>query len=257
MSPSLSTCLETARKLVREAGKITLKYYQTELETEIKADSSPVTIADKRTETFLRDQLNARFPQHAVLGEEEGLTGDQEAPWRWLIDPIDGTQSFIRGVPFYGVMLGLLYEENPVLGVIHFPALKETISAADNLGCWWQGRPCRVSDVDNLPDSLLLATAGKGHGNYRNAEGFKRLVDHCGRFRTWGDCYGYLMVATGRAEIMVDPALSPWDVAPLIPILREAGGIFSSWTGEGDIHCKDGVATNRKLYEKTMEIISG
>ncbi|HTQ84685.1 MAG TPA: histidinol-phosphatase [Candidatus Solibacter sp.] len=265
-SPTLGDSLpyakyaEFAEAAAWAAGEITLRYFQKLPGVEYKADRSPVTVADRESETLLRARIEERFPEHGILGEEFGLARP-EARMRWLLDPIDGTQSFIRGVPLYGVMLALVEDGDPVVGVVHFPALSETVVAWRGGGCWWtrggERVRARVSNVARLEDAVLLATDPLGHQGEAKRAGYEALKGRVKMERGWGDCYGYALVATGRAEIMLDAALSEWDAAPLIPILEEAGGRFTDWKGIRTISGGDGFATNEAVYGQVMGIICG
>jgi histidinol phosphatase-like enzyme (inositol monophosphatase family) len=215
-------------------------------------------VADRETEIFLRTAILGHYPTHAVLGEEDGISGNEDADWRWILDPIDGTRSFVRGVPLYGVMIGLEHAGQPVLGVVNVPAVNEIFYAARGLGCWWNGRPCRVSQVPTLGAGLLLSTAATDrYRKYDRLDAYERLVAAAGMFRTWGDCYGYMLVATGRAEAMVDPAMSIWDAAALLPILQEAGGTFTDWQGTATIDGGEGIATNGLVREEVFRLLRG
>jgi histidinol phosphatase-like enzyme (inositol monophosphatase family) len=223
--------MDFAVDAVWQAGKITLEYFQTPLETFRKADASPVTVADRRAEERLRELISARFPEDAVLGEEFGESGPAGAHRRWILDPIDGTISFVRGVPIFGVMAALEIDGQPVVGAINFPALGEIVYAARGEGCYWNGRPTRVSSVDKLEDAVVLATDVSAMGLYGRQAAYERLCSASRLQRTWGDCYGHVLVATGRAEVMLDPIMNIWDTAALMPILIEAGGTFTDWLG--------------------------
>lgn len=219
--------LDFAVEVAWRAGRVTLAHYQTGIAAEAKADESPVTAADRGAESLVRELIASRHPADDILGEEEGAAGSGAAR-RWIIDPIDGTRTFLRGVPFYGVLLALEVDGRAELGVMHFPALGETVYAARGAGCWWNGRRARVSDQASLRDALVLTT------DVANIERFGRtgwpaLAANAGLVRTWGDCYGYALVATGRAEAMLDPALSLWDIAAVRPIIEEAGGVITPW----------------------------
>lgn len=258
MQETLQELLTFAHRMAWEAGKITLRYFQTGVRADQKADDSPVTIADREAEAFIRQMIAAHYPQHSILGEEEGASSNVDAAWRWIVDPIDGTRAFVRGVPLYGVMIGLEYEGEPVLGVINMPALHEIAYAAKGLGCYWNGRPCRVSQVPRLADGVLTATtADDRYPRTGKQEAFERLVAAAGMFRTWGDCYGYVLVATGRVEATLDPIVSVWDVAAAAPIVREAGGTFTDWQGTPTIHNKEGIATNGLVYDEVMQLVRG
>jgi len=247
---------EFATGLAQTAGDVTLRYFQKLLSVEYKADRSPVTVADRESEMLLRQRIEKRYPEHGILGEEYGLTRPG-AELRWLLDPIDGTESFIRGVPLYGVMLGLAAGDDPVVGVVHFPALRETLHAWRGGGCWWNGARARVSGVAKLEDATMLTTDPLGLSAPEKRAAYEQLRRRVKTERGWGDCYGHMLVATGRAEIMLDPALHEWDAAPLIPILEEAGGRFTDWRGRRTISGGDGFATNGALYEEVLGVVSG
>lgn len=258
MTEMLRELLTFAHELAWQAGKITLRYFQTGITSDRKSDDSPVTVADREAESYLRRSIAECYPTHAILGEEEGASGSADAEWRWILDPIDGTRSFVRGVPIYGVMIGLEHVGQPVLGVVNIPALNEVVYAAQGLGCWWNGRPCRVSAISSLSQGLLVATTADGrYARYGKQAAYERLVATAGLFRTWGDCYGYLLVATGRAEVMLDPVMSIWDAAALFPILQEAGGTFTNWQGQATITSGEGIGTNGLVLDEVLQLIAG
>jgi len=253
--PSLDEMLQFALDAAWQAGRITLGYFQTQLGSERKSDNSPVTIADREAEQRLRQLIETRWPDHGMIGEEYGDVVAR-SKYTWTIDPIDGTRSFISGVPLYSTLLALLEEGQPVLGVMHFPALNETIYAVRLRGCYWNGRRCHVSSINDLKDAVLL-TSGLNHFTDAHQEGaWQRLVDATYAQRTWGDAYGYALVATGRAEIMVDPAMHLWDCGPLQVIMEEAGGTFTDWQGKATIHTDACLATNGFLYHQVMALLA-
>ncbi len=254
--PSLSTLVDFAVDAAWQAGRLTLAYFQTCLTVEYKEDHSPVTIADRRAETLLRNLVGERFPDHALLGEEFGSVGGT-APYRWIIDPIDGTRSFVHGVPLYAVLIGLEVSGKPSVGVAYFPALDEMVWAANGMGCYWNGRRAHVSPQENLERSLLLATDTESFASQGKNDAYRRLVDRVAEHRTWGDAYGHILVATGRAEVMLDPVMESWDSAPLLPILQEAGGTFTDWRGVATIHGGDAISTNRHLFPEVMRLVAG
>ncbi|HET7322631.1 MAG TPA: inositol monophosphatase family protein, partial [Longimicrobiaceae bacterium] len=219
--------LDLAVAAARAAGELTLRWFQKGPAVELKADASPVTEADRAAEQRLRERIRARYPDDGILGEEGGEEPGRSGR-RWVLDPIDGTRSFIHGVPLYGVMVALEAGGEPVLGVLHFPALGDTVAAARGLGCRWNGRPARVSATARLADALVLTS---GDLPATRVPGLQRLSESAGSFRTWGDCYGYALVATGRAEAMLDPELKVWDAAAVRPVIEEAGGVFTDWSG--------------------------
>jgi histidinol-phosphatase len=238
--------LEAVSEVARVAGSVALRYFRTSLAVEAKGDGSPVTLADRTAEHEAREWIAARFPGDAVLGEEYGFSGDVRKR-RWFIDPIDGTKTFVRGVPLWGTMIAVAQDDLVIAGAIHCPAVDELVAAAVGCGCWWNGTRCRVSEVSSLADATILVTDALFPYNPHRADRWRSLGARVAVARTWGDCYGYVQVATGRAELMVDDRLSPWDAASLIPIVREAGGVYSDWRGGHDVDGGDGVATNARL----------
>jgi len=250
----LRNLLEFAVEVAWRAGRVTLAHFQTGIAAEAKADASPVTVADREAERLARELIEARFPQDGILGEEFGATRP-DAARRWILDPIDGTRSFVRGVPFYGVMLALEEGGEAVLGVLHFPALGETVYAARGEGCWWDGRRARVSAVDRLEDAVVLTTDVENIEARGFGAGWERLRRRVSFVRTWGDCYGHALVATGRAEAMLDPILSPWDAAALRPIVEEAGGVYTDWTGNPTHLGESGVSTNAALSAEVRRLL--
>ncbi|HSG49463.1 MAG TPA: inositol monophosphatase family protein, partial [Longimicrobiales bacterium] len=210
--------------------------------------------ADREAEQYIRERLAERVPDHAVLGEEFGET-NAGARVRWILDPIDATLSFMRGVPLYGVLIGVEVDGLPAVGVCHFPPLRETVAAGTGLGCTWNGTPCRVSPVSKLEDALVLTTDLRTIETSADDPGWPALVARARIARTWGDCYGHALVATGRAEVMVDPIMSVWDCAPFLPIMTEAGGRFTSRKGEATIHGGSAVATNGVLHDEVLRVL--
>lgn len=247
MPPSLDSLLEFAIDAAWRAGRTTLAHFQTGVAVDVKPDQSPVTIADRAAERLLRDLIRARFPDHEILGEEFG--GDaRAAEVRWVLDPIDGTKSYIRGVPLYGVLVALEVEGEPRLGVAHFPALNETVAAAAGCGCWWNGRRARVSAVDAL-DQAALGYSDTRMMHARLGDRWPALQVATAVQRGWGDCYGHCLVATGRLDVMLDPVMNPWDCSALIPVLREAGGTCTDWSGAPRTDGGDAFSTNGRLFE--------
>lgn len=255
MAESVRELLDFAHMIAWQAGKITLRYFQSGVAVDHKADETPVTIADRDSEAYLRTAITARYPDHAILGEEEGLSGSVDAEYRWVLDPIDGTKSFVRGVPLYGVMVGLLRGGEPLVGVVNMPALGEIVYAGKGLGCWWNGRQCRVSNVSTLRESLAVATVATGYDQYGKGDAFRRILAATGMFRTWADCYGYMLVATGRAELAFDPIMNIWDAAALAPILTEAGGAYTDWQGIPTIENNEGLGSNGLVLDEVLGLI--
>ncbi|GAB4141316.1 MAG: inositol monophosphatase family protein [Planctomycetaceae bacterium] len=254
--------LKFARQIATEAADLILSYYRTDgLSVDHKSDESPVTIADRGAEELLRKRILETYPNDGVLGEEFGETPAQNG-LRWILDPIDGTKAFVHGVGQFGTLIGLEQGDDVILGVANFPALKETVYASAGQGAWWiigdeEPRPARVSSVDTMGDALFCFTEVTGFHKIGRADAFESLREQCRIARGWGDCYGHILVATGRAEIAVDPELNPWDAAPLLPIVREAGGCFADWSGNETIHGGNGFSTNFALSETVRNILAG
>ena len=251
----LRELLEFATELGKDAGDITLQYYRRTPETDTKADGSYVTIADRQAEAYLRRQIGERFPDDAVLGEEEGESQGSSGR-RWIVDPIDGTFAFVHGVPFYGVLIALEIEEEMMAGVINIPPLGELVAAAKGVGCFFNGEPARVSTTSKLEDALLLCTDFPACESYGFGRAAESLQKRSKTSRTWGDCYGYVLVATGRADVMLDPVMNLWDCAALVPIIEEAGGTFTDWRGVRTAAGGNSIATNGVLFDEVMKVIN-
>jgi histidinol-phosphatase len=252
----LRDTLDFAVEVAWRAGRAALAHYQTGIAAELKADASPVTAADRAAEQVARSLITMRYPDDGILGEESGETG-AGAGRRWVLDPIDGTRTFMRGVPLFGVLVGLEIDDDAALGVMHFPALDETVYAARGAGCWWNGRRALVSEQTRLEDALVLTTDLQNVARHARSEGWERLSRRAGLCRTWGDCYGYALVATGRAEAMLDPVVSIWDTAALAPIVEEAGGVFTDWDGAPGHRGGSAVATNAALANQVRDALRG
>lgn len=242
-------------ELARLTGDIALRHYRSHLTVETKADGSPVTVADRAAETAARDWVRRFFPEDGVLGEEFGEER-VGARRRWVIDPIDGTKSFVHGTPLWGSLVALCEGETVLAGAAYFPAVNELIAAAPGAGCWWNGSRCAVSTVSSINAATVLTTDGRFLDRPDRRAGWERVADSAGIARTWGDCFGYLLVATGRAEVMCDPILSPWDAAALHPIVREAGGSFTDWEGRDTAFGGSAIATNRALAADVRALLT-
>ena len=257
MSHSLHEFLDFATETAYLAGRLTLGHFQTCVRSNLKADKTPVTIADQDAEKLIRRRIEQRYPHHAIVGEELGVKENQGADCRWFIDPIDGTKSFMRGVPAYAVLLGLEIEGTVEVGVAYFPGTDEMLLAATGEGCWWNGRRAHVSDASTLKEAVVAFGSVTGFDKYGRAEEWKRVQKAAYYCRGWGDAYGYLLVATGRAELMLDPVMSVWDCGPFPPILQEAGGYFGDWQGNPTIHGGEAMATTQKLLNEVLSLIRG
>ena len=258
-SSALTDRLQLAIEIARQAGSLTLQYFQQDnYRVSQKADDSPVTIADQQAERLLREQIETAFPADGIIGEEFGEQSGT-SDYSWVLDPIDGTKSFISGVPLYGTLIGVEHQQQGVIGVIFMPALNEMVYAANGAGAWHvqdgaTAQPAQVSAKQDFRDALLVTTQIDSFAQRNALEAFHAMEKLARVTRTWGDCYGYLLVATGRAEIMVDPVMNIWDAAAVQPILSEAGGSFTDWQGKSTIHAGEGIGTNGRLLAEVLQV---
>lgn len=250
----LNELLDFAVEIARAAGEITLRHFRGSFVAERKADNSFVTVADREAESYLRARIETAFPNDSILGEEGGEKAGTSNR-RWILDPIDGTYSFVHGVPLYGVLIGLELESEAILGVVNLPASAEIVYAARGLGCFWNGEPAHVSSTTSIDEALLLCSDFGAFEQYGFGPAAASLQRRVHARRTWGDCYGHVLVATGRAEIMLDPVMNIWDCAALLPIVKEAGGTFTDWTGQSTINGGNAISTNGRLFDPVMEIV--
>jgi len=242
-----------------QAGEVTLQHFQTrQLSVERKSDDSPVTIADREAEQLLRREIQAHFPEDAILGEEfedvEGRSG-----YRWILDPIDGTKSFICGIPLYSTLIGIECDGTAVVGVIHLPALREMVYAGSGQSAWHvvgdaDPVPAKVSDRQTLADGCFVMSQVDLFAEYGRQDAYHQLEQKAYITRTWGDGYGYLLVATGRIEVMVDPVMHIWDAAAIQPVMEEAGGTFTDWQGNPTFTSGEGIGTNGKVLDEVLAI---
>ncbi len=243
-----------ANELADRAREIVTSYHAKSFtEIEIKPDGSPVTIADKECERQLRAMINKKFPNHGIIGEEFG-NENTDAEFVWSLDPIDGTKSFVHRVALYGILFGVLHEGKPCVGVIDQPVSRERIIGDGNT-TFYNGRQVRVAGTQKVEDALLLTTDLIDCENEHPNENWNALLHRAKLFRTWGDCYAYMMVANGNADIMADPVLSPWDLYPLLPILRGAGATVTDWRGNDPLNATSILAANPTLHAQALEIL--
>jgi histidinol-phosphatase len=255
---ALPSRLDLAIEIARRAGKLTLEHFQRGIAFERKSDDSPVTVADRAAEQLLREAVRHAFPDDAIIGEEfgehEGTSG-----YTWIFDPIDGTKSFISGVPLYGTMVGVQHEGRCPIGVVYIPGLDEMIYASTGNGAWHVkngGEPvaAKVSDCSDMNDTLFVTSQVDTFAERGAGDAYLELEKKAYITRTWGDCYGYLLVATGRAGVMVDPMMNIWDAAAVQPIMEEAGGVFVDWQGNPKVDSGDGIGTTKTLLPHVLEV---
>lgn len=252
--PTPRRLLDVALAASEEAAARALRWFRDPPRTETKGDGTVVTAADRECESILRAAIRREFPDHAILGEE-GTDEPGAAPYRWILDPIDGTESFVRGVPLWGMLVAVEAHGEPVVGVCRMPAIGETVAAARGEGCAWNGWPCRVSDVADLSRACAAVTSPRA--NRRRTAHYLELEESVMRVRGWSDCYAYVLVATGRVDLAVDPVMKPWDCGPFVTILEEAGGRFTDWSGRRTIHGGDAVASNGLLHDAALAVLGG
>jgi len=251
MTQSIESLLAEAVAVAEQAGSLTLSYFgRSDMRVESKHDGTEVTEADKLAETLIRDHIERHHCHDTIFGEEHGVV-EGTSGRSWIIDPIDGTFGFVRGVPLYATLLAVVDADGPLIGVIHLPALGRTISAAREIGCWDGDTSCRVGDHATVRGSLICASDWSA-ASEAQLVAVRRSGAH---MRTWGDAYGYAMVACGDAEAMIDPVCSPWDLAPIPVIVAEAGGRFSTVDGGDGFDLGNGVATNGLIHDELLTVL--
>ena len=256
MNPEWRARYEVAVEAAEKAGQLALRYFDAGLAVEWKQDRSPVTVADREAEALLRATLLGRFPHDGFLGEESGERPGSSG-FRWIIDPIDGTRSFVRGIPIWATLVGLEYRDEQVAGVCEVPVLGQTYRALRGDGAYRGARPLRVSDVATLEGAMLFYSSLSWFVRAGRQEEFLALTVRTQRQRGFGDFYGFVLVAQGSGELMVEHGVHAWDVAALKPILEEAGGRLTDWDGTPTIHRTDVIASNGRLHDAALQILNG
>jgi myo-inositol-1(or 4)-monophosphatase len=242
-------------RLAKESGKIIKKYFNGDFQVELKQDATPVTIADRKAEEKIRELIMKAFPGHGIIGEEWGTFND-DAQYVWIIDPIDGTKSFVAGVPLFGTLIGLLKDGEPVSGVIANPVL-DIFLCGDNTRSLCNGQPVACRDCRTISDAVLSTTSPLTSSRGPAGNNFRHLSEQVRLYRAWGDCFGYLLLARGRIDIMLDPVMNKWDSLPLIPVIRGAGGVITTWRGEDPVTDPTNiVAASPGLHRQVIEILN-
>ncbi|MCW8803187.1 MAG: histidinol-phosphatase [Ignavibacteriaceae bacterium] len=240
--------------LAEVSSDVIRKYFRTEISIEDKVDNSPVTIADKKAEEVMRELITKNFPDHGIIGEEYGEI-NKDAEYTWILDPIDGTKSFICGAYSFGTLIGLLKNGKPILGVYNHPILKDFLMG-DNSVTEINDVKTSIRNCDSLSKAVLLTTDHLNIEKYQNIERFSQLIKKVKLYRNWGDCYGYYLLATGYADIMIDPIMSPWDLLPLIPIIKGAGGVITDYQGNDPLMGKSAVASSSNIHRNMISILN-
>lgn len=241
--------------LADESGKIIRSYFRSVIDIENKSDFSPVTIADKKAEEKIRELIIKEFPDHGIIGEEFG-DDKIDSEYIWVIDPIDGTKSFISGALSFGTLIALLKNGKPIIGVINHPILNEFL-IGDNENCFLNDKKVKVKKCSQLSEATLLTTDHLNVIKYQNKYGFEKLINQVKLYRNWGDCYGYYLLATGFADIMIDPIMSVWDSMALIPIIKGAGGTITDYQGNDVVKGNSIVAAVPELHSMVINILNG
>lgn len=250
----LSEFKNFSKVLAKTSAKIIKKYFRTGISVESKSDNSPVTIADKKSEEIMRELIMKQFPEHGIFGEEFGET-NKDAEYKWILDPIDGTKSFICGAYSFGTLIGLLKNSQPIIGVYNHPIFNDFL-IGDNYETQINEEKTLVKSCSELSKAVLLTTDHLNIEKYQNVEKFNTLVRKVKMYRNWGDCYGYYLLTTGYADVMIDPIMSPWDLLPLIPIIKGAGGVITDYQGNDPIKGKSAVASSPQIHSEVISLLN-
>lgn len=242
-------------ELAEQSGEFIRPYFaDPNLVVETKPDETPVTVADRGAEELMRRMIRSKYPDHGIVGEEHGRE-NEEAEFVWALDPIDGTKAFASACPLFGTLIALLHEGQPVLGAIHQPVLRQLL-VGDGQTAKFNGRPARVRSCQRIEAATLLTSDPFNPAKYRDGPAFETLARRARLVRTWGDCYGYLLLATGWADVMCDPILSPWDIQALVPIIRGAGGTITDWHGGDPVTGDSLIAAAPDLHPLVLEALN-
>jgi len=240
--------------LAQTSAKVIKKYFRNGISVESKSDNSPVTIADKKAEEIMRELIMKHFPEHGIFGEEFGVR-NKDAEYTWILDPIDGTKSFICGVYSFGTLIGLLKNGEPIVGVYNHPIFNDFL-IGDNIETRINGEITFIRNCRELNKAVLLTTDHLNIEKYQDIKKFNKLIKKVKLYRNWGDCYGYYLLATGYADIMIDPIMSPWDLLPLIPIIKGAGGVITDYQGNDPLKGKSAIAASPHIHSEIISLLN-
>lgn len=243
-----------AKHLADISGRVISKYFRSNIQIEQKGDNSPVTIADKKAEELMREEILKAYPEHGIVGEEfdEHLS---QSSYKWVLDPIDGTKSFICGTVNFGTLIALMKDDKPLFGAFHQPILREFL-VGDNESTFLNNQNVKIRNCKNLSDAVLLTTDYLNIEKFQNAEKFNNLMHSVKFVRGWGDCYGYYLLATGFADIMIDPIMSLWDIAAIVPIVRGAGGSVTDYKGYDPLKGNSIIASTPLIHNQIIKILN-
>ncbi|MDH5720716.1 MAG: histidinol-phosphatase [Spirochaetia bacterium] len=242
------------KELTKVSSKTILEYFKKDVQIELKEDDSPVTIADKLAEEKMRAIIENNFPDHGIIGEEFGVK-NEHAQYQWVLDPIDGTKSFIAGVPLFGTLIALTKNKQPVLGVIHLPATNDLL-IGDNLAAYHNEKEIKLREIADINEAIMLYTNLHDIEKHQNINGFLNLTAKTKYSRTWGDCFGYFLLATGKADIMIDPVMSIWDITALVPVIKGAGGTITNYQGNDPVGAESCVAAAKSIHGEVIKILN-
>ncbi len=241
--------------LAQKSAEVILPwFFNPALAVQSKADDTPVTIADRQAEELMRDLIRRKYPHHGIIGEEFGRE-QPGAEFTWILDPIDGTKSFAAGCPLFGTLICLTHQGQPILGAIHLPALQQ-LCIGDGQTTTLNHQAVHLRPTPDLSGAVLLTTDFLSIETHQHYAGFDRLMRRCKFTRTWGDCYGYFLLAAGWADIMLDPIMNPWDLLALVPIIRGAGGVITDWHGRDAVTGTSAVAANPDLHPQVIQMLN-
>ena len=245
--------VDFSKELARASGEVIMRYFRSGVAVETKVDESPVTIADQQAEEIMREMIMKEFPGHGIIGEEFGVHNDG-AEYQWVLDPIDGTKSFVSGTFLFGTLIGLMKDSQPIVGAIHHPVTSHLL-IGNGAEARLNGEPVRVRPTRNLRDAVLCCTDFIDVGKHQNGIAFQQLMGKTNYNRTWGDCHGYFLLATGSVDIMLDPIMHLWDIVALIPVIEGAGGKITSWNGGPPLGGNGIIASNGPLHSQVLRVL--
>jgi histidinol phosphatase-like enzyme (inositol monophosphatase family) len=254
MKQNADMLLAFSKELADASGALIRRYFRADYAVELKADESPVTVADRGAEELMRRMIMERFPDHGILGEEFGRY-QPDAEYQWVLDPIDGTKSFISHTYLFGTLIALLHHGKPILGVINNPVVNDFLVGMGGKS-WLNGRQVQVRTCNRLEDAVLSCTNHWNVFNYHNGAAFEGLTRQVKRYHNWGDCHGYHLVASAGIDVMLDAILEVWDLMALIPIIEGAGGVITDWAGNNAIGGNGVVATGRGIHEQVIRALN-
>ncbi len=246
--------VDFSQELARASGEVIMRHFRKGVAVETKADASPVTIADRQAEEVMREMIMKEFPEHGIIGEEFGAH-NETAEYQWVLDPIDGTKSFVSGAFLFGTLIGLMRAGQPIVGAIHHPVTAHLL-VGDGREARLNGELARVRETAGLGDAVMCYTDYLDVGKYQDGAAFDKLMRRTSLNRTWGDCHGYFLLATGSIDIMLDPIMNLWDIVALVPVVEGAGGTITSWDGGPPLSGNGIIASGPRLHAQVLQALN-